>query len=122
MVPGWSPTDLPPPSIPPAIYDELLSYLRKSGCALTPTEAISNAIKFWIAQQQANLLPERGYQWKQLFIPDATRVRMNFDGEWYFARVEGDELMYQGRAVSPGRARQPSIAKSTGAAPPQVSP
>jgi len=101
MFPEYGPTALPPPSIPPAIYDELLSYLRKSGCPLTPTEAINNAIKLWIGQQQANLVSERGYQWKQLFLPNATRVRMNFDGQWHFACIEDDELMYQGRVMSP---------------------
>jgi len=101
MFPGQSATALPPPSIPPAIYDELLSYLRKSGCALTPAEAVHHALKLWIAQQQADALPERGYQWKQLFLPDGTRVRLNFDGQCYLARVEGDELIYQGRPMSP---------------------
>jgi hypothetical protein len=62
---------------------------------------IHNAIKLWIAQQCADAVPERGYQWKQLFLPDATRVRLNFEGQSYVARVAGDELIYQGRAVSP---------------------
>ena len=106
MFPRCDATTLPPPSIPPAIYEELLSYLRKSGCALTPAEAIHHAIKLWITTQQADALPARGYQWKQLFLPDGTRARMNFDGKCYVARVEGDELIYQGRAMSPHQMAQ----------------
>jgi len=54
MFPRCGITALPPPSIPPAVYEELLSYLHKSGCAFTPTEAIHHAIRLWIVQQQAD--------------------------------------------------------------------
>lgn len=43
----------------------------------------------------------RGYQWKELFLPDGTDVRMHCDGEVHQARVSGDCIIYQGRRVSP---------------------
>ncbi|PWF54672.1 hypothetical protein C7C56_005815 [Massilia glaciei] len=43
----------------------------------------------------------RGYQWKSLFLPESTELRMTCAGQTFYARVEGDEIVYQGRPVSP---------------------
>jgi hypothetical protein len=43
----------------------------------------------------------RGYQWKELFLPDGTDVRMRCGGDVHHARVCGDSILYQGRRVSP---------------------
>lgn len=101
MFPRYPRDEPPGPAIPPAVYQELTDFLRQSGHPHTPAEAIHQAIKLWIARERSAALPERGYQWKQLFLPDQTRVRITFDGKSYMARVEGDELVYQGAPVSP---------------------
>ena len=92
-----------PTSIPPAAYDELCDYLRTSRSALTPAEAIANAIKLWIAKCRADAAPARGYQWKQLFLPETTRLRMRAGDIWHSAEVVGDDLIYRGDAVSPNQ-------------------
>jgi hypothetical protein len=43
----------------------------------------------------------RGYQWKELFLPDGTAVRMRCGDEVHHARVTGDAIVYHGRRVSP---------------------
>jgi hypothetical protein len=43
----------------------------------------------------------RGYQWKELFLPDGTDVRMRCGGDVHHARVSGDAIVYQGHRVSP---------------------
>lgn len=45
----------------------------------------------------------RGYQWKSLFLPEGTVLRSWSYGEHNYARVEGDRIMHQGRAVSPNQ-------------------
>jgi hypothetical protein len=90
-----------PTSIPPAAYDELCDHLRTSRSALTPAEAIANAIKLWIAKCRADAAPVRGDQWKQLFLPETTRLRMRSGDIWHSAEVVGDDLIYRGEAVSP---------------------
>lgn len=41
----------------------------------------------------------KGYQWKDLFLPDGTDLRMRYKGVDYYAKVEGDKLTYEiGRA------------------------
>ena len=44
-----------------------------------------------------------GYQWKQVFLPDGTRLRASFGGKSYFAMVEGAEIRHGDRPMSPSR-------------------
>ncbi len=43
----------------------------------------------------------RGYRWKTLFLPDGTDLRMETARATYYARVEGDQIIFDGRSVSP---------------------
>jgi hypothetical protein len=79
----------------------LQDYLRMSASTVSETEALDAAIKAWIAQEKAGAEVLHGYQWKQLFLPDGTRVRMEYLERSYFARVVGDQLTYGGASVSP---------------------
>jgi hypothetical protein len=36
-----------------------------------------------------------------MFLPAATKLRMSFGGKCHFAEVGGDEIMFQGKSVSP---------------------
>lgn len=92
--------------LPPATVLLLEEFLRKSGNALSVTEALVAAVNLWIERQQTAALPTRGYQWKMLFLPEGTRVRMQYDETWHSAEVMGDDLMYQGRPVSPHQLTQ----------------
>jgi hypothetical protein len=42
-----------------------------------------------------------GYQWKQLFLPEGTKLRASFGGQPYFAVVEGAQIKHGAHAVSP---------------------
>lgn len=91
------------PKVPPAAYDELCDFLRQSDSALTPAEAIASAIKLWIAKNREDAAPLRGYQWKQLFLPEGTRLRVHSGDNWHGAEVVGDDLIFRGEAVSPNQ-------------------
>ena len=52
-------------------------------------------------QQQPAAQSEAGYQWKEVFLPEGTRLRANFDRQPYFATVEGAEIRYGKHSVSP---------------------
>ncbi|RFP08599.1 MULTISPECIES: hypothetical protein [unclassified Duganella] len=91
------------PKVPPAAYDELCDFLRQSGSPLTPAEAIAGAIKLWIEKNREDAAPLRGYQWKQLFLPEATRLRLHSGDNWHGAEVVGDDLIFRGAAVSPNQ-------------------
>lgn len=42
-----------------------------------------------------------GYRWKNLFLPSGTRLEVRTQGQTHRARVDGDELLYEGQRVSP---------------------
>ncbi len=45
--------------------------------------------------------PSRGYQWKSLFLPHGTELRMTTSRQSGYARVVGDKIMFDGFSVSP---------------------
>jgi hypothetical protein len=53
--------------------------------------------------QQQQAAPLRGYQWKTLFLPDASKLRMRYARQSYYAEVVGEELLYQGDSLSPSQ-------------------
>jgi hypothetical protein len=65
------------------------------GAALRGTSARSSES---VSERESG---HRGYQWKELFLPDGTDVRMRCGGEVHHARVCGDLILYQGQRVSP---------------------
>ncbi|MES3025124.1 MAG: hypothetical protein V4857_26415 [Pseudomonadota bacterium] len=84
----------------------LASFLRETNTNLNPTLAAAAAIEDWIANareqgRHAVAGKVRGYQWKCLFLPDLTELRMCYGGQSFYAAVTGDAIMYEGRSVSP---------------------
>lgn len=95
-----------PHKVSPTSLAELCDALRSAGRGPATTDALVNALKHWVAAEQQAAAPARaypvsGYQWKSLFLPDTSRVRMHFGGQWFYAVVSGDQLMFEGRPVSP---------------------
>ena len=84
----------------------LVDFLRSSGDSRDPVIAIADAIDYWMdnASWKPELLTKSasmGYQWKSLFLPDGTEIRMQYKGAYSYASVEGDELVYEGKPISP---------------------
>lgn len=81
-------------------------FLREIDSPLTATEAATQAIAQWIAAQRGHpvrpaLAPLRGYQWKTLFLPEGTELRVSSARGSAYARVVGEHIMYEQRSVSP---------------------
>lgn len=106
----------------PVNNDALLAldaHLRENASALSLTDAVALAIRAWLADNaDAVAMSEhaqsvdvdvdadtdsssRGYQWKELFLPEGTALRMRCGDEVHHARVTGDAIVYRGRRVSP---------------------
>src|SRR5471032_2959883 len=67
---------------------------------------ICDAVRAWMkpapAAPKSPAAPsEAGYQWKQLFLPEGTRLRACFGGQPYFAAVEGAQIKYGDQSISP---------------------
>ena len=89
-----------------SLFLELVDFLRSNGDPRDPVLAVSDAIDYWLAN--ANWKPELlcesgtpGYQWKTLFLPDKTEMRMQYKGKYFYARVMGDQVIYNGNPISP---------------------
>lgn len=100
--------------IPTKEFLFLVDFLREQGSDRDPVVAIKDAINYWIENaswKQSDLMPEifstesRGYTWKykgtSLFLPHGTEIRMRYKEQYHYAKVEGDEIKYQGESVSP---------------------
>lgn len=86
--------------VPVHLYSTLAFALLRSNDTRQPAEVIAIAIRNFLSTQLSK--PNtRGYQWKTLFLPEGTDLRMRYLGQWYHAKIEGDDLMYAGESVSP---------------------
>ena len=100
-----------------ALLLRLISQLQIRGGTQDLSEVISSAIELWL-REQANLRKGcdpacvRGYQWKTLFLPEGTELRSWSYGESNYARVVGDEIIHNGKPVTPNQFAQ-SFARST---------
>ena len=95
-----------------AQFVELLDFLRENGDERDPVAVIELAIEYWM--QNASWKPEllariasesHGYTWRykdhSIFMPHGTDIRMQYKGKYHYAKVEGDEIKFEGAAVSP---------------------
>jgi hypothetical protein len=93
--------------IPTQVFLDLAEFLRQGGDKRDPVHVIWTAIDYWMdnASWKPELLTKStllGYQWKALFLPDGTEVRMQYKGAYKYAKVEGDQLIFEDKATSPG--------------------
>lgn len=98
------------PELPTQAYSALVAYLDESGSDADPGEVAAVAIADWIERERKRAAAKvgapgggRGYQWKDLFLPDGTRLRMWYGTKFHYAEVRGDDLVFEGRSVSPAR-------------------
>jgi hypothetical protein len=95
--------------MPTRLFVRLIEFLRDQGSDRDPVEAVAGAVDYWIdnvSWKQEDLMPEifdrqKGYRWKALFLPHGTIMRMKYKGEFHYAKVDGDRIVFQGRPVSP---------------------
>ena len=67
-------------------------------------EIAAEAIDDWMRRHKPEAISmnvAKGYQWKSQFLPDGTLLRTVFGAKNYHCLVEGDRILYNGKAVSP---------------------
>lgn len=47
--------------------------------------------------------PNRGYQWRDVHLPNGTRLKMTYKGDAYFADVRHEKVRYEGHSYSPSQ-------------------
>lgn len=97
--------------IDPDTLFSLMSQLRTMNSPLSLEEAANQAIQDWLAKaadppapsadSTSELAPLRGYQWKTLFLPEGTKLRIAAYPDYPEARVIGNALECMGHETSP---------------------
>jgi hypothetical protein len=87
------------------LLSQIADHLGVSDSRLSP-DATAHAIRTWIDADRAGRKDPgpasgRGYRWKTLFLADGAELRMECLGTAFYAKVVGDQIIYQGRSVSP---------------------
>jgi hypothetical protein len=96
-----------PLRVPSELIDELVAFTGSPCSGLDLEPYVCDAIRAYMkpATMQpvaaATAAAETGYQWKQLFLPEGTRLRACFDRKPYFAMVRGNEINCDGCGMSP---------------------
>jgi hypothetical protein len=91
-------------SISREVYLQLLAVAGQTGFDKEDWEIAADAINDWVRRNSPDAIAmpaTNGYQWKQLFLPNGTLLRTIFNGKNHHCLVEGDQILYEGRAVSP---------------------
>ena len=93
------------------LFVRVIDLLRKTGSMADPVSIVPLAIEYWLDNavwKTEDLVPaiplssaDRGYRWKNLFLPHGTTVRMEYKRRFYYAKVRGDELVYDEQPISP---------------------
>ena len=91
--------------LPTPLFVALVDFLRARGRQEDPVEIVGRAVQAWMEADEPPTSERdtatRGYQWKGVFLPDGTDLRMPYKGDNHYAKVDGDQLLFQGEATSP---------------------
>ena len=88
------------------VFENLRTFMDGSTVSEDVAAVASQAITAWI-EQQRRPSPENspallgGYQWKEVFLPEGTRLRIIIKRTTFHAAVVGDHIIFDGKAVSP---------------------
>jgi hypothetical protein len=93
-------------SIPSSTVRDLLNFAADSGSLDAVAEFADQAIREWLAcakaPQSPQSGPKHGFQWKTLFLPEGTQLRVwSRENGSRYAEVVGDQIMHAGLPVTP---------------------
>jgi hypothetical protein len=87
-----------PVNIPISDFLELEFYLIDNRPGVKPAAFVAELLRRWLAVENERLALRRdgpamrGFQWKNLFLPDGTNLRTTYGEEVAFAKVRGDRI------------------------------
>jgi len=99
-----------PVYLPITDYMELEFYLMDARPGVKPDAFVTELVHRWLTVEMERLALRkngqamRGYQWKNLFLPDGTRLRTSHCGISDFAKVIGDHIVSDdGASLTPSQ-------------------
>jgi len=88
-----------PINLPLCAFMNLEFHLMDTRPGVKPEAFITELVQRWLAidMERQSLLKNgpamRGFQWKNLFLPDGTAMRTSYQGTVEFAKVVGDRII-----------------------------
>ena len=85
--------------LPVTDFLRLEFHLMETRPGMRPEAFVTDLVQRWIAIDTERLAlrkngpPIRGFQWKNLFLPDGTRLRTSYCHTTEFAKVQGDHIV-----------------------------
>lgn len=97
--------------LPSDVYVALMKRTGEPCYGSKSEEALSTLIRNWIASPAGELkfradeevVDTKGYQWKQVFLPDGTELRATFQGISTYAKVESEKIIRNGERITPSQ-------------------
>lgn len=99
-----------------SLYRDLVRFLDREGIDKDPNDVIDSFLRsqLEVAMQELDtFFPElfsespsdalKGYKWGPIFLPHGTLIRMRYRKQSYYAKIVGDELIYENQALSPSQ-------------------
>jgi hypothetical protein len=86
------------------LYQQLASACINSGFKQETWEIGAAAIREWMIRNNPDsfaMPATSGYQWKHIFLPNGTLLRTIFNGKNFHCLVDDDQILYNGKKVSP---------------------
>ena len=89
-------------------YQGLWNFMYAQDIKREMHEVVDEVIGAWMsayeaAQARRSAPRLDGYRWKEVFLPDGTTLRNVYKRVSYLAHVEGSELRFEGKSVSPAQ-------------------
>lgn len=86
-----------------SLFIRVAQHVSDNGLGVDAVAAISRAVENWLEESDDTPSVGIGYQWKELFLPTGTTLRIKYSGEYKYARVENDYPCYMGVKYSPNQ-------------------
>lgn len=95
--------------VPFQTFNDLSDFLDGRRSTEEFADVAGRAISEWIAMQgespsDDDASMQGGYQWKSVFLPSGTRIRVVLRRKIHHAMVDGDYILHEGQEVSPAQA------------------
>lgn len=94
--------------IPTPILRELLDFLHWRNSELDPSEAAAQALRAWLDDMRRKVLMAEdqepdGYFWKNVFLPNGTRIHLAGSSGIGFAFIVKGKFVHNGAPTSPNK-------------------
>ncbi len=97
-----------------SLFREVLQFLDSEGVERNPNTVVEQFIRYGLdnaSWKKEVFFPElvtetppaelKGYTWGGVLLPHGTLIRMKYMRQFYYAKIDGDQVLYEGKKTTP---------------------